>query len=359
MMDVALMNVPPTIRTLAKLAGVSKATISLALRDHPRIRPAERARIQRIAAQAGYRPNALVANLLAQLRVSKTSGYRSTLGLVCVTKNRVLLEVVPTFREWIAGCHARARELGYGIDPFWLHEPGLSAARMIQILDARNIRGLIIVGVLERAVLPPKFDSVWERSAAVVLGARPGRSNLPFVANDQFSTAVRAVEELLALGYRRPGLCLNQGLDETVDNRFGAGFWGAQSKLPIKQRVPVFRYELKAEKRFRLWIKRYRPDAIITAHAPVEQWIESMGLNTPRDIGLVHLDKSSEENWAGMKQNNAQIGSAAIDMLIGQLHRNELGVPLLHQSILIGSTWEPGPSVQGRKHLSVGQKPTS
>jgi LacI family transcriptional regulator len=340
------MDAAPSIRTLAKIAGVSKATISLALRDHPRIRPAERARIQRIAAQASYRPNALVANLLAQLRVSKTSGYRSTLGLVCVTKNRILLEVVPTFREWIAGCHARAAELGYGVDQFWLYEPEMSPARMIQILDARNIRGLIIIGVLERGALPPKFDPVWERSAAVVLGARPGRSNLPFVANDQFSTAVRSVEELLALGYRRPGLCLNQGLDETVGNRFGAGFWVAQSKLPIKQQVPVFCYELKGEKRFRLWIKRYRPDAIITAHGAIEQWLNSMGLSAPRDIGLVHLDKSDVENWAGMKQNNAQIGSAAIDMLIGQLHRNEPGVPLLHQSILIGSTWQPGPSVR-------------
>jgi DNA-binding LacI/PurR family transcriptional regulator len=343
------MDGPPSIRTLAKLAGVSKATISLALRDHPRIRSSERARIQLIAAQAGYRPNALVANLLAQLRVSKTSGYRSTLGLVCVTKNRVLLEVVPTFREWIVGCKARAAELGYGVDQFWFHEPGLSPARMIQILEARNIRGLILVGVLERGALPLKFDPVLERSVAVVLGARPGRSNLPFVSNDQFSTATRAVEELLALGYRRPALCLNQGLDETVENRFGAGFWAAQKKLPATQRVPVFHYELKAEKRFRIWIKRYRPDAIITAHAAIEPWLRAIGLTAPADVGLLHLDRSDEENWAGMNQNNAQIGSAAIDMLIGQLHRNELGAPRLHQSILIGSTWVPGPTICNRE----------
>ncbi|MBA3607723.1 MAG: LacI family DNA-binding transcriptional regulator [Chthoniobacterales bacterium] len=34
-----LMADAPTIRTLAKLAGVSSATVSLALRNHPRIRP--------------------------------------------------------------------------------------------------------------------------------------------------------------------------------------------------------------------------------------------------------------------------------------------------------------------------------
>jgi LacI family transcriptional regulator len=350
------MDTPPSIRTLAKIAGVSKATISLALRDHPRIRPSERVRIQRIAAEAGYRPNPLVANLLAQLRVSKTSGYRSTVGLVCVTKNRVLLEVVPTFREWIAGCQARAGELGYGIDPFWLYEPQLSPARMIQILDTRNIRGLVIIGLLERGALPPRFDAVWDRSACVVLGARPRKSSLPFVSNDQFSTSVRAVEELLALGYRRPALCINQGLDETVDNRFGAGFWVAQRKLPVKEQVPVFPYELKAEKRFGVWVRRYRPDAIITAHGAIEQWLNSLGLSAPRDLGLVHLDKSDVEDWAGMKQNNPQIGSAAIDMLVGQLHRYESGAPVLQQSILIGSTWEMGPSVRAQEPVIPERK---
>ena len=46
------MDKPPTIRTLADAAGVSKATVSLALRNHPRIRPEVRERIQ----QMGFIP---------------------------------------------------------------------------------------------------------------------------------------------------------------------------------------------------------------------------------------------------------------------------------------------------------------
>lgn len=58
----------PTIRTLAKLAGVSSATVSLALRNHPRIRPQVRERIQKIAAEAGYRLNAIVSHLIPDLQ---------------------------------------------------------------------------------------------------------------------------------------------------------------------------------------------------------------------------------------------------------------------------------------------------
>ena len=76
----------------------------------------------------GYRPNALVANLFAHLRASKTSIYQSTLGLLCVAKDPSELTTVPTFRAWIEGCHARATELGYGFDQLWIHEPGVTPA---------------------------------------------------------------------------------------------------------------------------------------------------------------------------------------------------------------------------------------
>ena len=71
------MSGTPSIRSIAKEAGVSIATVSLALRNHPKIRLKERRRIQRIAAAAGYKTNALLANLLAQLRSSLEAMDRS------------------------------------------------------------------------------------------------------------------------------------------------------------------------------------------------------------------------------------------------------------------------------------------
>ena len=163
----------PTLRTLAQLANVSKTTVSLCLRDHPRIRLEVRQRIQRLALEAGYRPNALVANLFAQLRSSKTSTYQSTLGLLCVAKDPSELDTVHTFRSWIAGCRARAAERGYGFDQLWIYEPGVTPTRLVKILDARNIRGVAVIGFYEGEAIARDFDPVWKRSAAVALGTRP------------------------------------------------------------------------------------------------------------------------------------------------------------------------------------------
>lgn len=354
------MDNAPSLRELARVAGVSKTTVSLALRDHPRIRPEVRERIQRLAEGAGYRPNALMANLLAQLRASKTSAYQSTLGLICVAKDQSELHTVPTFRSWIAGCHARAAELGYGFNQFWLHEPGISPTRLVEILDARNIRGLAVVGFYEGEAIAQKFDPIWRRSAVVALGTRPTWPVIHFVSNDQYVTVTQAVRELVGLGYQRLGLCLGKHVDDIVENKFSAGFWAAQQRLSTGHSIPVFDLQPGTRDHFALWLKRHRPDVILTIHSEIRDWLVALGLSVPGDIGLVQLDKSCESaDWAGMEQNSELIGRSAMDMVIGQLHRNEAGVPSVQKCMLINSTWSPGATVRDQKPATDqgGQNP--
>ncbi len=111
--------------------------------------------------------------------------------------------------------------------------------------------------------------------------------------------------------------------------------------------MPKFEFERGAEARFRAWMKRCHPDVIITLHAEVLTWVKAMGLRVPEDVGLVHLDRTLDmAEWAGMQQNNRHIGRAAVDMLVGQLHRNEFGVPPFQKGMFSMSTWGPGPTVR-------------
>ncbi len=214
----------PTIRALAKMAGVSNATVSLALRNHPRIRPEVRERIQQIAAEAGYKPNPLVANLLSQLRVSKSHSYQSTLGLFSIWENPARIKPNHTFGEYIAGCRKHAGLLGYGLDLFSLVEPEITPERLVKILQARNIRGLLVIGSDLGRFIRPELDPIWNYSAAIVLGVRPIHPLLSFTLNDHFSTTMQAMGEVLQLGYERPALCLEQFIDDSVGKRFSGGF---------------------------------------------------------------------------------------------------------------------------------------
>lgn len=333
------------------MAGVSSGTVSLALRNHLRIRPEVRERIQRIADEAGYKANPLVANLLAQLRASKTTAFQSTLGLLYIGSEPGLLGKVPTFQSWVKGCRDRASALGHAVDEFSLFELGLSPGRLARILYTRNIQGVVVIGPFEKNVIPPEMDPIWERTAAVVIGVRPARPALTFVSNDQFTTVTAAVNEVARLGYQRPGLCLHPDVDDWVENRFVGGFKAAQGKLAARNRLPVFGYQSsaedpKAEARFRSWVKTHRPDVILTVHKEIKSWLTPMGVGVPKDIGLVHLDKTDDVAWAGIRQNSELVGRAAVDMVIGQLHRNEYGVPPFQKCMFISGSWAPGPTLR-------------
>ena len=349
----------PTIRTLAKIAGVSSATVSLALRNHPRIRPHVRERIQRIANEVGYKPNPIVSQLIAQVRASRRASYQSTLGVVFTTTRPEDLEV-QTFQEWVAACEARARQLGYGFDKFVLLQSGISPQRLMKILDARGIRGLFKLGPFVRGSIPPEYDIIWERSATIVLGARPTRPALSAAMNDQFSTARQAMEEVIRLGYRRVGLCVHREVEDMVEHRFLGGFLTAQSTLPPSQHVPAFDFQYEDKKSFLRWVKEFRPDVILTLHTQIREWLESIKIRVPEDIGLVHLDRTdAQKGWAGMRQNNEQIGLAAVDMLVGQLHRNEIGPPPFQKCMFIEGMWVDGGTVRAQDPPKTTRKKAS
>jgi LacI family transcriptional regulator len=331
---------------IAERAGVGKATVSLALRDDPRLRPETRRRIQKLATKMGYRTNATVANLMAQLRASRTPKYQATLGLLNVSSDSKILGGIRTFREWVRGCHERALQLGYGLDPFWLHEPGISPARLAKILESRNIRGLIIAALLDRAPLPDEFEPIWRRFACVVVGVNPTSPPLNFSSNDQYSTALHAVQRLRSCGYRRIGLVLNPELDTMVERRFSAGFWAGLQAFDGAEHIPTFPFHHTREASFRAWYAQHKPDVILCDHQEIKKWVREMGIRVPDELGLAHLDRHDDlPDWSGMHQNNTLVGAAAIDMLVGQLHRNEVGIPEFPKASFIQSTWFDGPTI--------------
>lgn len=336
----------PTIRSLAAKAGVSAATVSLALRNHPRISTATRQRIRQLADAAGYQGNPVISQLLSQIRGSKTASYQGTLG-VLYTSSHTDDIMVATVREWISAAKSRAAELGYRIDEFVLHEKDMSPARLVRILDTRGIRGLLVTGPFGGQRLPRVLDRIWKRSATVVLGERPVEPALSCVLNNQFLTVTGAMKGAKHLGYRRPGLCLHPYVDQVLEYRFSGSYLAAQSLLPRADRLPVFPYGSDARKEFIQWVRRHRPDVILTLHPGIKNWIESAGMRIPRDIGLIHLDRTNDlRGWAGMHQDNEHLGTAAVEMLLAQLYFNILGTPPFQQCLFLGANWVPDTTVK-------------
>jgi DNA-binding LacI/PurR family transcriptional regulator len=335
---------------IGREAGVSKNTVSLALRNDPQIPESTRKRIQTIADQLGYRRNPTIAHLMAELRSDNQSGPKATLALINANEDRNAFKQHPTIPTYVEGCKRRANRMGYNCDTFWLHDPELTCERLNHILKARGIRGIIIIGLMNRNRLPKEFASTWETYPCIVTGVRTRKPALSFACTDHHIIALRAFEKALELGYQRPALVLDRTIDQLVEGRFTAGFSTGQASLPKSQHIPPF-YDVAETgsdiQHFARWLKQEKPDVIFTLYNVVLIWLKNLGYQVPNDIGLIQLEwRDDRPDWAGMNQHNDLAGEAAIDMLISMLHSGESGIPPFPRATLIGGTWVGGKTIR-------------
>jgi LacI family transcriptional regulator len=335
-----------TMSAIAKRVGVSKNTVSLALRHDPQIPAATRERIERAARELGYVRNPVVAQLMAELRKTHPGGRRRTLALLNANLDPQAFTQHPTIPSYVTGCRRRATMHGYTLDEFWLHDPALHGEQLNRVLCARGITGLVVVGLMKENRLPPRFGVIWQRYAVVVTGVRTREPTLSFACVDHHALVLEAMERCRALGYRRPALVLEHSIDRLVDGRFSAGFWLAQENLPEADRLPAF-LNVEAARfdpaLFQSWFRVHRPDVVFTLHTVVREWLSAIGVEAPRDIGLVQLERRRGcADWSGLEQHNDLTGEAAVDMLVSMLHYEEPGIPAFPRATLVGASWDDG-----------------
>jgi LacI family transcriptional regulator len=344
---------PVTMAMLAAQSGVSKNTVSLAIRDDRRISVDTRRRVQELAVKLGYRKNPVLAHLMAELRRTKGPKYTNTIALLSAHPDSQAIRRHPTIGAWVEGCQRRAESQGYLFDTFWLHDPDLNGARLVRILGSRGIKGAIVIGLFNQSRLPPHFDELWSQIACVVTGVRTHDPALSYCCVDHHALMQEAVRQVLAFGYKRPALVLSRVVDDLVQGRLSSGMWISQQVLPKAQQVPTFDKEdgsADCFKAFARWFKRHKPDVILTLHRDIRVWLEDLGYKAPRDIGLVDLEHNpSAQDWAAMEQRNDLSGEAAVDMLISMLHNNESGPPTFPRATLGSSHWVPGVTVRQQR----------
>lgn len=339
-----------TMARIASEAGVSKNTVSLALRGDRQVTSATRERIEEIADRLGYQRNPLMSHLMAVLRQQSPVSYRCNLALVNAHRDQQAFTTNNTVPSYVEGCLRRAKVRGYRFDEFWLHDPALNGQRLDRILRTRGIRGLIINGLFHDQHLPDTFREIWDRYPAVVTGVRTRDPALPFACVDHHELVFDAMENVHRLGYQRPGLVIMDHVDRLTDGRFSSAFRLSQASSDEKDVVPVFNFgdeDIPRLATFREWVNKNRPDVILTLHPNVRDWLASMDLNAPEDIGLVALEHHKGcADWAGMDQHNDIAAEAAVDMVTTLMQTNEFGSGHAPRATLIGATWVNGSTVR-------------
>jgi LacI family transcriptional regulator len=340
-------NTALTMSDLAKAAGVSKMTVSLALRGHEKISAATRERIRALAEKMGYRPNPLVQTLMANLRSTRPANYHSTIAWITAFPTRDGWSSHWVHNLYYQGAVARAAALGYKIETFWALAPRMTGAALTRMLRARGIRGLIIPPV---ATPGTRLDIDWSHFSCATIGYSFTEPRLHRAAANLREGMTRALAECERRGFKRIGFALPANTDERVNHSWLAGYLAWQQFIPAKDRLPVMLAPGRLEDPLPKWLGAHRPDVIISPNFEFLKWLPALGKRIPEDIGLVTLSRAHNvpdtAHISGISQNDYTIGQAAVDLVVSQLQHNETGVPVHPRVVLTDGSWSDGQTIR-------------
>lgn len=335
----------PNQKDIARVLGISQGAVSLALRGERSVSAELRRKVISTAKKLGYRPNPYVSSLMAQIRVSRKPSEQGAIALIVDRYEEDEWLRHESYSVYHQGLVRRAHELGFQIETFFLQTPGLTAKRIDHILYARGIRGLILA--------PPYFGNrrlgmTWQRYACVGTGYAWEQQQFDRVAHDHDQNVVLAVQNLQRLGYRRIGLVLPSFFANGRGTRWLDGFLLCQHRMPAGKRLPVFvgAPEENSLPGFRRWISRWKPDVLLTLYGHEQEWLDTLGLAVPRDIGLACLIRPPGKVLAGIDDRYGAIGAATVELTASKIGFNHYGIPAIPRLILIEGRWVSGRSVR-------------
>jgi len=277
-----------TSREVAKLAGVSQATVSRVLHAHPGVRPDVRERVQQVLAQTQYQPNAMA-------RAMKTS----RIGSVGVVVARLSNPLYPALLQVIGSALARS-----GLRMVvWDSDHGGEWPAQVALRQG------IVDGVLlttATADSPLLRDAAGARAPVVLVNRTVDRAACDQVSSDNVAGGATVARYLLACGRRRIAMIGETGVASTIRDR-ERGFRLAleEAGRPLEfvffEQVDTFSHETGRAAALRLLDLARPPDALFCTNDVIAlgavDGARARGLHVPEDLWVVGYDDIEMASW--------------------------------------------------------------
>jgi LacI family transcriptional regulator len=299
----------PTIRDIAREAGVSVATVSRVTHDDPRVTLGTRDRVQEAIDRLGYRPSAL----------GRALSYRrtNTLGIVLPGLGG------PYFAQLIEGAESVAVERGVVINVLGTHLRPDAVAAVRQL--AEHTDGIIVAG----GTIPDEEIARLARTGRVVVVAGDA-ADVPWVRTDGRSAAAGLTSHLIDVhGHRRLRFVGEpQGSPDTTERY--AGFREALAEHGLEEAGEPLHYGLDVPSGAVAARELHRvgelPDALVCANDELAigllATLPGLGHRIPADVAVTGFDDTALAELASPRlttvhQPIAELGARAAAGALG------------------------------------------
>lgn len=318
----------PKIKDVARVAGVSAATVSRVLNHPETVAEPTRQAVLEATRRTGYRINLAARNLRR----------RRTGSIVVLVPNLGN----PFFSAILAGIEMTFARHGLNVVVFDTQQPDVPPELVLEYLHNSRSDGIISLdgGIPEtllknsgaRSSLPPIiFACEWDANG-----------DYPSVRADNFEGARMAVRHLAALGHRKIGHLQGPPGNVLTEAR-RAGMTAAICELGLELRREWFlggSFALESGARAAIeWIDlKERPSALFCASDQIAFGLISElhrnGVYVPRDLSVIGFDDIDIASrfippLTTIRQPRTQLGAAAAELLLDHIEgRRDTGEPV-------------------------------
>ena len=217
---------PVTIKDIASLLGLSKSTVSRALKDHPDISQATKDAVKKVAESLNYKPNLVASSLRHK-------------------KSQVIGLIVPQisyffFPSVIRGIEEVVRAKGYNLLILQSDESYERELENLDILIANNVEG-ILVSVSRKTKNFDHFQKIIDMGMPLVFWDRlVNNVKADNVLVDDITASYNAVKHLLEKGKQRVAICTGNLNLLISTNRLRGYKMALQEKgIPVKDELVI------------------------------------------------------------------------------------------------------------------------
>jgi DNA-binding LacI/PurR family transcriptional regulator len=333
------------LRDIAARAGVSPATVSLALRGRGMVARATAERVRALAHEMGYRPNPLFAALAWKQFRSEATVDGTPLAIFSFP---VLPDGSGPRAVYPRHLVPEARKLGYAPKVYHLTSASNSAT-VFRELYHRTVPGIIITGSMDMETFGQGFD--WDRFAVVECGRYHTTHQFHTVRPNIFQALKMAFMQLRERGYERIGFALGRH-DKPIEDdhaRYGAAIAFGNNCLPRRHRLPVYNHAFSDEESFLKWFDKYQPEVVVGFSVKQYWALKNHGVRVPEDVGFVGLHVNVQDRagiYSGLHQNHVGIARQSVITLDQLIRNREQGPATEALNILVSSRWHEGKTLR-------------
>jgi len=339
---------------VAKTAGVHISTVSLALRNSPKVAAETKERVLKVAEALDYRPDPQLLSLIAYRKRLKIPEIQASIAVISDQHRSKSFDSNPYYSNIQQGIQLACKNNGFNPAFLNLGVDFQTSEQLDRILKSRGIRGILFNSIYDSKT---RFKLDWDHYACVKINRFPEDLQIDSISGNGLLAIRLAFENALKVGYQRPALAVCQDDEAHIEHRYESAFLMLQQSLPVQNRIPpfVFPYIIGDDLASAIseWMDRERPDVVIS-NWYLNYWCFDYLLRTNRQIDFINMELTSQHSgMRGVIPDNEGIGRKAIEFLIQKLNRFEYGLPQNTSQLLVDPCWyDPQDPVYLRRYRS-------